>query len=309
MSFLGRALRPRSPFRLCKKLLCSSTEGESFINAAGAEGAHIPILFEDESIVVVNKPANMLCVPGSYSSENLTSIVAEYAKPAIRMEQMVVHRLDRHTSGLVMFAKTLPALRALHGQLRDKTIGKTYEAVVVGDIASQSAGEQFSVPSSPASWSLIDVSMVRMRRQNPLNEAPALMRVAKLEDYALHPSGPASPKEARTMWRFVEHVRMPRGDHQTSGIGNTAEGAENACCSRVELIPVTGRTHQLRLHLSCIGHPILGDPWYGGIGTDKDKDVESQGTKERMCLHARTLNFNHPETGARMEVRTPSAPF
>lgn len=313
----------------------------------------IPIVFEDESIVVVNKPANMLCVPGSYSPENLTSIVAAYARPAIRMEQMVVHRLDRHTSGLVMFAKTLPALRALHAQLRDKTIGKIYEAVVVGDMQQPLVAEeeeeeevqtdsttpssapslpglvstpsQFPASFRPAAWSLIDVAMVRMRRQKPLDEAPALMRAAKGEDYTFYPTGPASPKEAKTMWRFVGHVPRPSCEQQQghrlvqNGVAEEGAGSSAACCSRVELIPVTGRTHQLRLHLSHVGHPILGDPWYGGLHdetTDTRRSSEgiqsSNGVvveEQRMCLHARTLYFNHPETGERMEVRTPTAPF
>lgn len=248
-----------------------------------SDGTVVPIIMEDDSIVIVDKPANMLCVPGSYSNENLTSLVAEYVQPDIRKEQMVVHRLDRHTSGLVVFAKTLDALKHLHHQLREKLVDKTYEAVLEGTFDDMMPDD--------GTWKTVDAAMVRMRRQSPLDQAPALMRIANPQDYTDFPSGPAAPKAACTMWRAVPEDANGRDNAHIGG--NT----------RVELRPVTGRTHQLRLHMAFLGHPIVGDPWYTTSSVDGTAIPLRPDTEEQFLhLHAKTLAFEHPASGVRVEA-------
>lgn len=201
----------------------------------------VPILYEDDDLIVMDKPAGMLTHAQNKFVKEAT--VATFLREKGKMEGEragVVHRLDRATSGVIVGAKHERALGWLQKQFADRTVKKTYTAVVEGALRQPEA--------------VIDMPIGR----NP--KAPATFRV--------DPNG----KPAVTHYRVL-HV--------------------NKQYSLVELKPETGRTHQLRVHLQKIGHPIVGDPLYG---TGKYGD--------RLYLHAHTLALTLPN-GARKTFTSP----
>lgn len=196
---------------------------------------------QDDEIVLIDKPSGLLSVPGRGPEKAFCaqSVVSDRYGPVL-----TVHRLDMDTSGLMIFARTKDAQRALSRQFEKRAIEKTYEALVEGEVAENSG--------------TIDKAIAKYSLDRPLRH--------------LDPDG----QTAITHW----HV-MDRSSEQ----------------SRLKLQPETGRSHQLRLHLASIGHPILGDVFYG------DKTRHS-----RLCLHAKTLSFAHPRTNKNVQVATPT-PF
>jgi tRNA pseudouridine32 synthase / 23S rRNA pseudouridine746 synthase len=207
---------------------------------------HTP-LYIDEHIIVVVKPAGLLAVPGRGADKQdclSARLAAEFG------EIHIVHRLDQATSGLMVFARNLAALRDLHAQFREGTVDKAYEAIVLGK------PEQTS----------FDIDL-------PLG--------------ADWPNRPKQKVDVEIGKPSTTHVEVISFDVTT----NT---------SRVKLIPVTGRTHQLRVHLMAIGHPITGDALYG-LEVIPDKACTSADLNdERLMLHASELAFAHPFTGDRL---------
>ena len=195
----------------------------------------------DDEIVLVDKPSGLLSVPGRGPEKAFCaqSVASDRYGPVL-----TVHRLDMDTSGLMVFARSKDAQRALSRQFEKRTVGKTYEALVEGTIADDAG--------------VIDKAIAKYSLDRPLRH--------------LDPDG----QTAITHWRVMDRVR----EH-----------------SRLELHPETGRSHQLRLHLASIGHPILGDVFYG------DKTLHP-----RLCLHAKTLEIDHPKTDARVRFSAPT-PF
>ena len=195
------------------------------------------IIHSDTHILVVNKPSGLLSVPGKGHALRdclLTRVQAEY--PAA----LLVHRLDRDTSGITVFALTPPAQRNLGRQFEKRVVGKTYVARVRG---------RMPVPSG-----VIDLPITADWPNRPLQKVCF-----------------ETGRPAVTTW-LVECLE------------------ENA--TRVLLYPKTGRSHQLRLHMQAIGHPVLGDPLYG-----ESAPTESVG---RLQLHAANLRIRHPDGGTWM---------
>ena len=202
----------------------------------------LEIIYQDESVLAVNKPAGLLTVPGRGPDKQdcLYHRVLEQFPDAL-----MVHRLDMDTSGLVLFARSLEAQRNLSMQFEKREISKIYVAFVEG-VIDQDEG-------------MVDYPMRKdMEQRLPPKHLVDCVRGQK----------------AVTEWKVVE-----RGNDTT----------------RVELSPQTGRSHQLRVHMQSIGHPIVGDPIYG----------HSAG---RLMLHARTLEFRHPVTGEPIRLECP-VPF
>ncbi len=199
------------------------------------------ILHCDAQIIVADKPAGLLSVPGLGPEKAVCaqSIVSERHGPV-----MTVHRLDMDTSGIIIFARTKPAQRGLSVSFERRLVVKHYEAVVDGRITGENGQ--------------INLAISRQSRQRPLRH--------------IDPDG----REALTEWQVLE-----RADAAT----------------RLTLIPRTGRTHQLRLHLSAIGHPILGDPFYG-----------DPSRANRLLLHAASLTIAHPGSGVSQCFTAPT-PF
>jgi tRNA pseudouridine32 synthase/23S rRNA pseudouridine746 synthase len=194
----------------------------------------IPIVYVDDALVVLDKPAGLLTVPGvgPANKTNLAVLVQKRFPDAL-----VVHRLDRDTSGLLVMARGADAHRALSRQFQMRTVSKRYVAIVDGS----------------------------------LNEATGRIELPIRKDFEhppRHRVDHAHGRPAVTDWRTVD-----RDSDRT----------------RLELAPLTGRSHQLRLHLAAIGHPVLGDPLYAG---DRAFMMSN-----RLLLHASRLTIAHPETG------------
>lgn len=205
----------------------------------------------DEHIIVAVKPAGLLAVPGRGADKQdcfSSRLAAEFG------EIHIVHRLDQATSGLMVFARTLAALRELHAQFREGTVDKAYEAIVLGK-------------PEQASFSI---------------------------DLPIGADWPNRPKQK---------VDVEGGKASTTQVEVVSfDAATNT--SRVRLIPVTGRTHQLRVHLSAVGHAIVGDALYGL----QAMPVKASQPSLRLMLHANELAFTHPETHQRLKFES-SAEF
>lgn len=198
-------------------------------------------LHVDEWIVVCDKPSGLLSVPGRGPEKAVcaSSILSER-----HGDVLIVHRLDMDTSGLMIFARTKAAQRALSMSFEKRRVEKTYEALVDGVIEADEG--------------TINAAIAKHSLQRPLRH--------------LDPDG----REAITHWRTLKR-----------------EGS----CTRVLLKPETGRSHQLRLHMASRGHPILGDVFYGEANSH-----------ERLCLHAKSLVFPHPDSGETVHADCP-VPF
>lgn len=202
------------------------------------------ILHQDHEILIVDKPAGLLSVPGK--GEHLADCLMSRIEAAFPTA-LLVHRLDRDTSGVMVFALTPHAQRHLGLQFEKRYTKKTYVARVWGEIATKTG--------------TIDLPLIVDWPNRPLQHVD-------------HENG----KPAVTDYRVVR-----------------TGGGE----SRVRLYPKTGRSHQLRVHMKEIGHPILGDPFYA---TGPARDYP------RMMLHSETLQFRHPDGGAGVRF-TAKAPF
>ena len=205
------------------------------------------ILHHDRHLVVVDKPAGLLSVPG-IGPEKADCLVARLQAEAPGAR--IVHRLDFDTSGVIVLALDADIHRELSRQFQDREVRKRYVAIVAGRVAGDS-GE-------------IDLPL----RKEALGSARQIV----------HPTG---GKPSVTRWTVVERLADPPR-------------------TRLALEPLTGRSHQLRVHCLALGHPILGDPLYG--------TPESQAAAPRLMLHAEWLEFTHPATGEPLGIGSP-APF
>lgn len=202
----------------------------------------LEVVFADDAIVVLNKPSGLLTVPGRGPEKaDCLSRRVQARYP----DALIVHRLDRDTSGLVVMARGLPAQRVLNLAFEQRRVDKRYTAVVTGQLAVD------------GQWHEIDLPM--------------------LVDWPNRPKRTinfAEGQSALTRWRCM-----------------AVDSASNT--SRVELEPVTGRTHQLRVHMQAIDHPMVGDTLYA--------PPEVQAQADRLLLHSGLLIFPHPVTGAVQE--------
>lgn len=212
------------------------------------------VIDEDAHILVLNKPAGLSSQGGRGQTRTLDDLLHAFAKPSGR-RPVLVHRLDRDTSGVILAARSKPAASFLGKALMARRFRKTYLALV-------------AAPPEPASGA-VDVPL---RRDEGGREA--VMRATAPE----HPDAEAALTRYRTL----------------------AAGAGGAL---LELEPVTGRMHQLRVHLAHLGRPIAGDARYGGAL------VLGGGAIPRLMLHAARLEFPHPEGGRRTVEAGPPSDF
>jgi 23S rRNA pseudouridine955/2504/2580 synthase len=210
------------------------------------------ILYEDEWLIVLNKPSGTAVHGGS----GLSFGVIE-ALRALRPKQNfleLVHRLDRDTSGCLLIAKKRSALKNLHEQLRDRKVDKRYQALVSGEWPAN----RFKV------------------------KAPLLKNTLKSGERIVLVDEEGKPSETR--YRILESFNQ---------------------ATLVEASPITGRTHQIRVHCLHAGHPIASDNRYGD--KDFDQRVYKIGLK-RLFLHAHSLAFIHPNTDERVTYKAPLEP-
>jgi tRNA pseudouridine32 synthase/23S rRNA pseudouridine746 synthase len=204
----------------------------------------LSILYEDDSVIVVDKPAGLLTVPGKL--ENRQDCLITRLQSA-RWNALTVHRLDCDTSGVIIFARTKQAQGFLGQEFEQRRAQKTYIARLKGRMATDSG--------------IVDLPLGSDWEYRPRQKVD-------------HAKG----RPAVTDWQVIN-----RTDHET----------------RVRLTPHTGRSHQLRVHMLALGHPILGDQIYA---------PETLANHNRLMLHAETLSLHHPVTKNRVTFTSPT-PF
>lgn len=212
----------------------------------------VPVLFEDEQVIVIEKPEGMLVHPAPSSQE---WTVADFLRQHVAgietvgdnaIRPGIVHRLDRQVSGVLVAAKTQEAFESLKQQFQERSVEKEYRAIVNG------------VPANAT-----DIIKLKIARSS-----------SKKGRMAARPES----EEGRDAWTEYD---LLDSYHQRYA----------ALAVRIK----TGRTHQIRTHLSAIGHPVVGDVLYA------HKEYGDQTRFARLFLHAHRLNFTHPTTGERME--------
>lgn len=204
----------------------------------------LSVLHEDAEVLLVDKPAGLLSVPGK--GPHLADCLLSRVQDAFP-DALLVHRLDRDTSGVMIFALTPHAQRHLGLQFEKRMTKKTYVARVWGTPADKTG--------------TVDLPLIVDWPNRPKQKVCF-----------------ETGKPAQTDWRVLKSQ------------GET---------SRIRLQPHTGRSHQLRVHMLALGHPILGDPFYAS---------GAAGDFPRLMLHSQELRFNHPQGGRSMKIRA-TVPF
>jgi len=286
-----------------------------------APAREFPLLFEDEHLLAIDKPAGVAVHGGSGVSFGVIEQLRQ-ARPAAKFLELV-HRLDRETSGILLVAKRRSALTRLQDQFRDRETGKTYLALVAG--------------AWPANRKVIDQPLhkylqadgerrVRVVAKDDPDGMRSITLVKVAERFSLppppgegggggtrrpHPS--AGAPLAPTLFpegRGSKTLPLPRAGDAGSprsaaspGAMGRAEGLREA--TLLEVTIKTGRTHQIRVHLASAGHPILGDDKYGDF--ELNKLLAREGLR-RMFLHAWRLQFDHPATGERIALQASLPP-
>ena len=219
-----------------------------------AENIPLEIVYEDDDLLVVNKPKGMVVHPAAGNeSGTLVNALLYHCGASLSgiggvLRPGIVHRIDKNTSGLLMVAKNDLAHQSLAKQIKEHSFTREYEAVVYG---------------------------VFREKEGTVN-APIGRHPVKRKQMAVVPDG----REAITHYRVL---------------------AENGGFSHVALRLETGRTHQIRVHMAYIGHPVAGDEVYG-----PHKVITALGGQ---CLHAKKVGFDHPRTGERMEFDSALPPY
>ena len=237
---------------------------------ARPQAQHIPltIIYEDDSLIVIDKPAGLVVHPAAGNQDGtLVNALLFHCGESLSgiggvIRPGIVHRIDKNTSGLMIAAKNDKAHRSLSEQFSDHSIERAYHAIVKGR----------PLPSEGK----IDGHIVR----HPQNRKKMSVSLA------------GKGKWAKTHYKTLEFF----------GVGAQTPASLVEC--RLE----TGRTHQVRVHMSHIGHPLLGDQTYGRpISKSSVKNPplwEVLRAFDRQALHAETLGFNHPESGERLTFKT-----
>ena len=221
------------------------------------ENIPLNIVYEDNDIIVINKPKDLVVHPGAGNPNGtvLNALLYHYPPIAEVPRAGIVHRLDKDTTGLMVVAKTIPAQTKLVGDLQKRKITREYEAVASGIMTKGGTVDQ-----------------------------PMARHATKRTLMAVHPMG----KPAVTHYRIMENYRN---------------------YTRLRLRLETGRTHQIRVHMAHIAHPLLGDQTYGGRPRPpknaSEDFMEVLRNFKRQALHAVMLRLAHPITGEMMEWYAP----
>ncbi|MEW6333082.1 MAG: RluA family pseudouridine synthase [Thermodesulfobacteriota bacterium] len=254
----GRVLVNGRPVKAGRRLKTGDTVAVHLPAAkppgAAPEAIPLTILYEDSSLLVVDKPAGMVVHPAAgHPGGTLVNALLHHCRDLSGIGGVlrpgIVHRLDKGTSGLIVAAKSDAAHQGLAGQFKRREVKKSYLALVYGNPRTDGGTIEAAVGRHPADRKKMSTASRRGR-------------------------------SAVTRW----HVRERFG-----------------VAALLEIDMETGRTHQIRVHLTEIGHPLVGDPVYGGTG--RIRSVEDAALRSRMktldrqALHAWQLSFTHPVTG------------
>ncbi|MBA4491246.1 RluA family pseudouridine synthase [Paracoccus sp. S1E-3] len=240
------------------------------ISDTDAEMIQKAVLFKDQHIIVLNKPPGLPSQGGSGQGNRHVDGLAEALKFGYKERPKLVHRLDKDTSGVLVLARTDRVARALSEAFRDRSTRKIYWAAVAG------------VPSPR--MGTVRYGLVKAPGHGKSGEGEKMI--------AVH------PRDIDT----TEGAKRATTDYAV--LDNLAQRA-----SWCALVPITGRTHQLRAHMAELGHPIVGDGKYGGSGQENLGDgwgAQLGGEISRkLHLHARSLSFTHPITKQKMTFTAP----
>ena len=230
------------------ELLSLATTDRESAEKLEAVALELPILYEDDDLVIPNKPAKMPTHPSRdhYRDTVANALAYRYRKMGIPFVFRPVNRLDRDTSGLLLIARNKLAAGRLTAAMQNGCIRKTYLAILEGE----------NLPDEG-------------RIEKPLRRSAQSVIVREV----------CESTDAGAEWSVTDYRVLARGGG----------------CSLVLAYPLTGRTHQLRVHFASVGHPIAGDDLYG----------IPNGRTARQALHARSLTFPHPATGQMMTVSAP----
>jgi 23S rRNA pseudouridine1911/1915/1917 synthase len=222
---------------------------EEQVSASLPEAIPLHVVFEDETLIVIDKPAGLVVHPaaGNWSGTLLNALLHHAPQLASVPRAGIVHRLDKDTSGLLVVAKTLEAQTDLVRQLQARTVKREYQALARGQV------ERGGTVDAPIG-------------RHPIQRTKMAVVMGG--------------KPARTHYRIVERF---------------------STCTLIECSLETGRTHQIRVHLDHIGHPLVGDPVYGR-GANR---VPRGPAFDRQFLHARKLGLVHPASGKSMLWKSP----
>lgn len=228
----------------------------------------LDILFEDDEILVLNKPSGLVMHPSAgHHQDTLVNALLKHTKDLAmgfgENRPGIVHRLDKDTSGVLVVAKTDRAQKALAIQFKERSIRRIYRAIAIGKFKNSSGAIESYLGRHPKN---------RKKFASDQN----------------HPQSPPKGKWSKTHYKVLhEH---PLG------------------FSLVELRLETGRTHQIRVHLSELGHPLVGDTLYGAKLKQFSRHSEIStaiSNFNRVALHAFILEFNHPQSNKRMAFQVP----
>lgn len=222
-------------------------------NPAAPVGLELPVLFEDDQLLIVDKPAGLAVHAGSGIASGLVERLRVGRSDCRFLE--LAHRLDRETSGVLVLAKRRPALVAMHAALRERQADKRYVCAVAGRFRDELRRVKLALRRLPETGG--ERRVVVDEREGQAAET-VIRRLARTEEFSL-----------------------------------------------LEAQLVTGRTHQIRVHLAHLGHPILGDDRYGDFALNRA--LRTRGLK-RMFLHAASMAFPHPVTGESLTIRSPLPP-
>lgn len=228
--------------------LSALPEAASFVRAAEPGSVAFKVCSEDADFLIVDKPVGVVTHPGAGQAEGtlVNGLLARYPELALLPDlgcgtaerPGIVHRLDKETSGLLAVARSETGFRSLSAQLADRSLGRTYRALVSGLVGPEQG--------------IVDAPIGRSGRE------PTRMAVT------------SGGRAARTRYVVLQRYSGP------------------VPASELEVRLETGRTHQIRVHLAAIGHPVLGDSRYGRQGAAR---------ASRLMLHAERLSLMHPRTG------------
>lgn len=277
----GCTVRPSYPLQGGETITIPQLEARRLEKAS--EAVEFQIVYEDADLAVVDKPAGLLVHPVGREFRR-TLLNGLHHRIAERGEDPgglgVVHRLDRLTSGLIVFAKTLDARRTLSGDVEHRRMHRTYLALCAGLPPSAHGSIDLQIRRDPAR----PTRMQALRPDEVEDAMKAMTRSFVSTSGYSDPRLDWRPRTARTHWRVLRRF---------------------AGAALVRMTLETGRTHQIRVHAQGAGWPLLGDPLYG----PEDAQLSSAGAHavqahlDRPALHAARLEFRHPRTQERMVLR------